>query len=268
MSTATRPKAPERPRRVSPRGSVLLPVSRWLIVAGVVALLELAARVGAIDPLIMPPPSAMVRELVVVLQTAQFWDDATTSGVSLLASFGIGTVGGLLVGVIFWKLPFVGATFEPYLVSLYAAPTVVFYPILLAVLGLGPGPIILIASTMAMIPVALNTMVGLKSIPPSLPKLARSMNLGVGQTFRKVLLPAATPLLVPGLVLGCIYATIGVIAMEFILASNGLGFRIGYAYRSFDIERMYAYIVVVVVVAAAVNVALNRIERRVRRDME
>jgi NitT/TauT family transport system permease protein len=188
--------------------------------------------------------------------------------VSLLASFGIGTVGGLLVGVIFWKLPFVGATFEPYLVSLYAAPTVVFYPILLAVLGLGPGPIILIASTMAMIPVALNTMVGLKSIPPSLPKLARSMNLGVGQTFRKVLLPAATPLLVPGLVLGCIYATIGVIAMEFILASNGLGFRIGYAYRSFDIERMYAYIVVVVVVAAAVNVALNRIERRVRRDME
>jgi len=176
-------------------------------------------------------------------------------------------VGGLLLGVLFWKLPFVGATFEPYLVSLYAAPTVVFYPILLAILGLGPAPIIVIATTMALIPVALNTMVGLNAIPPTLPKLAGSLNCSTFQTYVKVLAPAATPLLVPGLVLGVIYATIGVIAMEFILASEGLGFQIGYTYRSFDMELMYAYILVVLVMAVLVNVLLNAIERRVRQDM-
>ncbi|MHA6631629.1 ABC transporter permease [Pseudonocardia sichuanensis] len=243
-------------------------MARWGIVIGVVLLLELGSRTDFIDALIMPAPSTMVAQLVELLPTSDFWEDFRATALAVLAAFAIGAVGGLLLGILFWRLPFVGATFEPYLVSLYAAPTVVFYPILLAFLGLGPAPIVAIASTMALIPIALNTMVGLHSIPPSLPKLARSLNCSVAQTYRKVLAPAATPLLVPGLVLGFIYATIGVIAMEFILASNGLGFEIGYTYRSFDMERMYAYILVVLVVAVAVNVLLNFIERRVRQDME
>lgn len=246
----------------------LVLVARWGIVVGVVVLLEIASRSGLIDPLIMPAPTTMVAQLVQIVPTSAFLDDFRTTGLAVLSAFGLGAVGGLLLGVLFWRLPFAGATFEPYLVSLYAAPTVVFYPILLAVLGLGPGPIIVIATTMALIPIALNTMVGLNSIPPSLPKLARSLNCSTLQTYWKVLAPAATPLLVPGLVLGFIYATIGVIAMEFILASRGLGFQIGYTYRSFDMEQMYAYIIVVLVVAVLINLLLNFIERRVRQDME
>jgi len=246
----------------------VISLAQWGVVLGVVLALEICSRTELIDPLIMPAPSTMVGRLVELVPTATFWEDFRTTGLAVLAAFGLGAVGGLILGILFWRLPFVGATFEPYLVSLYAAPTVVFYPILLAVLGLGPTPIIVIASTMALIPIALNTMVGLNSIPPGLPKLARSLNCSVPQTYWKVLAPAATPLLVPGLVLGFIYATIGVIAMEFILASDGLGFQIGYAYRSFDMQSMYAYIIVVLIVAVAMNVLLNHIERRVRRDME
>jgi NitT/TauT family transport system permease protein len=247
---------------------VVIHLARWGIVAGVIAVLEGAARTGQIDPLIMPPPSSIVERLADIVRTGEFRADLATTGLSVLAAFGIGAVGGLLLGVAFWRLPFVGAVFEPYLVSLYSMPTVVFYPILLAVLGLGPAPIIVIATTLALIPVALNTMVGLRSIPPTLPKLARSMNCSRVQTYVKVLAPAATPLVVPGLVLGFVYATIGVVAMEFILASKGLGFQIGYDYRAFNMPDMYAYILVVIVLSVVVNVLLNSVERRVRRDME
>lgn len=250
------------------RGLPLVAAARWGLVLGVVLLLEIAARVELVDPLIMPAPSDMLAGLLEIAGTAQFLRDLTTTGIAVLSAFGLGAVSGLLVGILFWRLPFVGATFEPYLVSLYSMPTLVFYPILLALLGLGPAPIIVIATTMAMIPIALNTMVGLNSISPTLPKLARSMNCSRTQTYLKVLAPAATPLVVPGLVLGFIYATIGVIAMEFILASEGLGFRIGYAYRAFEIRDMYAYILVVLIVAVVANVCLNAIERRVRQDME
>jgi NitT/TauT family transport system permease protein len=241
--------------------------ARWGIVLGAIALLELCARTGLVDPLIMPAPSAMLLRLVEVVRGDEFVGDLATTVAAVLAAFGIGATGGLLIGILFWRLPFVGATFEPYLVSLYSMPTLVFYPILLAVLGLGPAPIIAIATTMALIPVALNTMVGLNTISPTLPKLARSLNCSRRQLYLKVLAPAATPLVVPGLVLGFIYAMIGVIAMEFILASAGLGFRIGYTYRAFDMQDMYAYILVVLVIAVAANVALNGIERRVRKDM-
>ena len=65
---------------------------------------------------------------------------------------------------------------EPYLVTLYAMPTLVFYPVLLALMGVGMGPIMVIASLMVVIPVALNVMVALRSINPVLPKLGRSLN--------------------------------------------------------------------------------------------
>lgn len=258
----------DRPNRRRRRHqSSVVKLARWGIVIGVVLLLETASRVGLVDALTMPAPSTMFARLFDLVQTSAFWDDFRATALRVLLAFAAGALGGLLLGILFWRLPFVGATFEPYLVSLYAAPTVVFYPILLAILGLGSAPIIVIASTMALIPVTLNTMVGLSSIRPSLPKLARSLNCGVRQTYLKVLAPAATPLLVPGLVLGFIYATIGVVAMEFILASRGLGFQIGYSYRSFEMELMYAYILVVLVAAVTVNYLLNLIERRVRQDM-
>lgn len=247
--------------------TVRISLARWGIVVGVVGLLELAARVGLVDPLTMPAPSQMVARLFGVIGREEFGTDLWTTGLAVLASFAFGAVAGMAVGILFWRLPFVGATFEPYLVSLYSMPTLVFYPILLAIFGLGPAPIVVIATTMAMIPIALNTMVGLRSIPPTLPRLARSLNCSRTQTYLKVLAPAATPLLVPGLVLGFIYSVIGVIAMEFILAAHGLGFRIGDAYRAFRMEDMYAYIIVVLVIAVAVNILLNSIERRVRKDM-
>jgi NitT/TauT family transport system permease protein len=248
------------------RNSHVVRVARWGIVVGPVAALEGASRAGHISPLIMPAPSAMWSRIVEIVPTQEFFEDFRTTSLSVLAAFLLGALAGLPLGILFWRLPFVGATFEPYLVSLYAAPTVVFYPIMLAILGLGPAPIVLLASTMALIPIALNTMVGLNAMPRNLPKLARSLNCSTFQTYWKVLAPAATPLLVPGLVLGFIYATIGVIAMEFIMASRGLGFRIGYYYRYFDMQSMYAYIVVVLVLAVLANQALNTMERRVRKD--
>ncbi|MGH3326420.1 MAG: ABC transporter permease [Streptomycetales bacterium] len=238
------------------------------LVLGSAALLEVATRTGYISTMVLPPPSAMVLRLAEIVPTELFLRDLMTTVTTVLSAFAVGGVVGVVIGVFFWKFPFFGAVFEPYLVSMYSMPALVFYPILLAILGLGSAPIVVIASSMALIPVALNTMVALRTINPTLPKLARSLNCTKRQIYLKVLVPAATPLVVPGLVLGFIYAMIGTIAMEFILAPNGIGFRIGYYYRSFDIVEMYSYILVASVIAIIANVMLNHLERRIRQDMQ
>lgn len=238
------------------------------LIVGLVALFEILTQAGVISPMVLPPPSEIGARLAEILPTAAFLQDLTTTVTTVLIAFVVGAVLGLVLGIVFWRFPFVGAVFEPYLVSMYSMPTLVLYPILLAVLGVGAAPIVVIAASMAMIPVALNTMVGLRAINPSLPKLARSLNCTTVQLYWKILAPAATPLIVPGLVLGFIYAVIGTIAMEFILAPNGVGFRIGYFYRSFDIVDMYAYILVASIIAITANVLLNRLERRIRQDMQ
>jgi NitT/TauT family transport system permease protein len=242
-------------------------VLRWLVVALTFAVLELLTRAGTIPPLILPPPTDVVSALVDLVPATQFAQDLVRSSLTVGISFAIGLVAGLLLGAACWRLPLVGNVLEPYLVTLYAMPTLVFYPILLALMGVGMGPIIVIASLMVLIPVALNAMVALRSINPVLPKMGRSLNCSRGQLYRKVLVPAATPLAVPGVKLGLIYAIIGTIAMEFILADRGLGFRIGKDYREFNVADMWAMILVVAVLAVLVTSAVGVLERRLRRDM-
>lgn len=240
---------------------------RWLLLLVTVGVVEAVTRAGLVDPLKLPPPSQMVQALATLARGGEFYQDLNRTLATVAGSFGIGLVVGVPLGVAFWRIPVLGAVVEPYLVTMYAMPTLVFYPVLLAVMGLGAAPIITIAAVMATIPIALNTMIALRGIPPMLPKLGRSMGCGRFQLYRKVLLPAATPLALPGLRLGFSYALIGTIAMEFILAVKGIGFRAGYHYRDFDVPDMYAEVLVIAVLAVVANGLLGMVERRIRRDM-
>jgi NitT/TauT family transport system permease protein len=242
-------------------------VLRWLIVAATFGVLELLTRSGAVPPLIMPPPTEILGALWDIVTTGQFGQDLARTALTVGISFAFGLVAGLLLGAACWRLPLVGNVLEPYLVTLYAMPTLVFYPILLALMGVGIWPIIVIASLMVLIPVTLNTMVALRSINPVLPKMGRSVNCSTPQLYRKVLVPAATPLAIPGVKLGLIYAIIGTIAMEFILADRGLGFRIGVDYREFNTADMWAMILAVSLLAIAVTSTVGVLERRIRSDM-
>ncbi|MGH3665682.1 MAG: ABC transporter permease [Egibacteraceae bacterium] len=240
---------------------------RWALVIALLSLLEVATRTGVINKLTAPPPSLMVTELSKIIGTAAFMEDLGRTLFTIAVAFAIGFLLGLPLGVLFWRVPGIGRVLEPFVVTMYAMPTLVFYPILLALMGLNAGPIITIAALMALIPIALNTMVALRSIQPTLHKLAASVNCSRVQYYTKVLMPAATPLAIPGIRLGFIYTIIGTIAMEFILASRGIGFRTGLNYRDFNIPEMYGYVLVVVVLSVGVNSLFGLLERRIRRDM-
>ena len=76
-------------------------------------------------------------------------------------------------------------------------------------------------------------------------------------------LPAATPHLFTGLKLTVAYCVIGVIAGEFILATEGVGRRLSFAYNNFDNATMYGVLLLVLVFSASLNTLLNAWERRI-----
>lgn len=248
------------------RGLALV-VARLAIVAGLVGLLELLCRGGAISGTVMPPPSDIARNFGSLVSTSQFRSDLWRTVSEILTSCVVGITAGLLVGIACGQRKLVGETLEPYLVSLYAMPTLAFYPLLLGFMGLGSGPIVVITSIMTAVPVALNTMIGIREISPTLKKLARSLNCSRRKTYLSIWLPAATPLVFPGIKLGSIYAIIGAIAMEFVLANAGLGYRIGYDYGNFSAAGMWANILAVIIISMTALFGLAIIERQIRRDL-
>lgn len=240
---------------------------RTLLVASLVALLEIACRAGWIAPTSVIPPTAMAAALWrILLSGAETADLLATSG-RVAAAAAISATSGLAIGLALHAQPRLRAAIEPVLSSWYAIPTVMFYPVLIVLFGVGAGAIIAIAVLLAVVAMVSNTLAGLDRVPPVLLRTARAMRMGQAQTARLVRLPSAAPYLFTGLKLVVSYAFIGVIASEFILSGSGLGYAIANAYNNFDNPTMYALMLLIVLIVTAINAVLQTADTRLRGRM-
>lgn len=238
---------------------------RIIVLAALVLLLEICCRTGLIDPLTVIPPSEMTASMIEHLAPGDLDDSIiqtfSTIGLAFALALGLGT----LAGVLLHRWSRLRAIVDPLLASYYAVPTFIFYPLLVALLGLGKAPLVVLGVLSAAPAVVIATLSGLDGVSPVLIKLARVQRLGRWQTLRWIVLPDALPRLFSGFKLALSYALIGVIAGEFILSGTGLGYSISYAYQSFDNRAMYGLMLFVLLVAVVANGVLYVWEGRLAR---
>lgn len=242
-------------------GQAAVLVCQVCVVAGMIGVWELASQRQWIDRLAWSRPSAIWPRLESTIRSDTFLEDLRVTATSMSIGFLIGATLGFAVGIVVWRFTLIQRMAEYVLMALQAVPFMVFYPLLLAVFGLTRTPVIILVAAGVLIPVAVNVSLGLGNVSPHLPKLAESLRCGPLTAFWKVRLPAAMPLIFPGIQLGFIYAVVGTIGMEFILASKGLGFRVGASYRHFQPDQMYADIVIVCVFAILASVLIKMVGR-------
>jgi len=241
-----------------------LPPAGWtgVLLVAFIAFWQTSAVAGWVPAAIVPRFDEVVLAGIEEIEAGLFVENLASTVIATVAAHLVGSMVGLVVGVLFWRKESLGRMFEPYLVSFYAVPLVVFYPVALVVLGINDWPIIILSTVMAAIPMALNAWNGFAGIPPVYLRLADSLTASSRQTFFQVAIPAAAPLLYTGTMLAAIYALIGVVAMEFMVARNGLGSRIRYLYEAFDNPGMYFYIVSTLAVSILLVGLLNVLFRR------
>jgi NitT/TauT family transport system permease protein len=184
---------------------------------------------------------------------------------TIIISFVVAIVLGTLGGALIHSAPRLRAAVDPLLASYYSVPTFIFYPLLVALLGLGKAPLITLGVLTATPAAIISTLAGLDGVKPVLLKLARVQRLSPALTLWWVILPAALPHLFSGFKLALSYALIGVIAGEFILSGTGLGYAISFAYQSFDNRAMYGLMLFVLLIAVIANAALYVWEGRLAR---
>jgi NitT/TauT family transport system permease protein len=230
---------------------------RLIVVVAAIAALELACRVGWINPHVLIPPSEMATTLVSLLMSGQINSDIVrTLGVVTLATV-LSVVLGFALGLLIHALPRVREALDPFFATYYAVPIFIFYPVMVAIFGLSPWPVVLIGVATAIVAMIIATLNGLDRVPRVLTKVARVHRLGTLATTLKLKLPAAAPYLFTGVKLSVSYAFVSVIAAEFILSPAGLGRDIADAYADFNNRRMYALMLFLLAVATVVNSALH-----------
>jgi len=244
------------------RGIVL---TRVALIVGVVGVVELLCRLHVIKPLTVISPSQMAFELARMIASGELTAPAAYTFAEVGAAFAVSIVAGGVLGVLVHAHPRLRRTLDPLLASWYAVPFFVFYPLLVALLGLNALPLIAIGVIFAAPAMMLSTLAGLDRVPRVMRNVARVHRLSRMQEVCFITLPSATPHLFTGVKLAFAYSFIGVIAGEFILSGGGLGYGIAYAYESFENQRMYALMLFVLLIATGVNGALHVWDRRLGR---
>ena len=236
------------------------------LICGAIAALELLCRLGIIDRFTMIPPSEMVLALVHVIATAPwFWRDISYTLGNLAAAIGLSVFGGFLIGLAVHAVPRLRRALDPVFTSYYSVPTFVLYPLLIVFFGIGPASLIVLGALFGIVAMIVATVTAIDRIPQVLLKVARVSRLGPVRTALLMKLPAASPHLMSGLRLAVAYSVIGIIAGEFILSTEGIGRRVALAYNNFDNRTMYALLVLILVLAIAVNAGLAAFEQALHR---
>ncbi len=225
---------------------------------------QIGSSTGFLDPLILPPLTAIVPQVGALLRTGTVWADVGLTLYELAVAFALAAATGLLAGFAISRSPFVIRVFDPLIAGLYTIPTILLFPLYLLFFGVGPPSKIALGTTMAFFPIALSTIAGFSQVSRVHIAAARSMGASAPQLFWHVLLPEAFPVVIAGLRMGLVLGFLAILGGETITSNGGLGHQIVTMAESLEPAKMFAYIVVAVAVATALNALTSYVELRGR----
>jgi NitT/TauT family transport system permease protein len=235
---------------------------RLVAVIGFIAFIEALCRTKIIDPLTMIPPSRMLVELFKILASGRMNEHIVSTLINVATALALAIVVGFVTGALLFVLPRARRVIDPLLATYYAIPIFVFYPFFVVLFGLNRYPQIAIGFLLGVVAMIVNTLNGFDRVPNVLLKTARVYKLGRIRTIVRIILPYAALYICTGLKLAVAYSFIGVIAAEFILAGEGMGYEISFAFNDFDNRTMYPLILLIIVAATVINMALYAWEKK------
>jgi NitT/TauT family transport system permease protein len=239
--------------------------ARSALIIGAIAAVEVCCRTGVISQLTMIPPSAMVVAALHLLALGAIQRDLLFTLTNTAAAIVIAVIAGFVIGIVLNAVPRLRRIVDPLLAAYYAVPTFIFYPLLVAMLGLNRAPLIAIGAVLGVVAMTVNTLAGLDRIPRVYLRTASALRMSPLATALLVQLPAATPHLVTGVKLAVSYSIVGTIAGEFILSVAGLGRAMSLAYNNLDNATMYGLMLILIVTVTLINLVIYEWERAVHR---
>jgi NitT/TauT family transport system permease protein len=224
---------------------------------------ELLSATGFFNRVIIPAPSAIARDFVVLVSSSFFPAHLGATMVELTAGFLIGAGAALAAGIALATLPVTKRILYPYVVAFQNLPKIVLAPIFVTWFGFGLESKIAMAVAICFFPTFINTMVGLESVDDDARKLMRSLQATRWQTFRKLAFPHALPLIFAGLKTSLTFAIIGAIVGEFVGARLGLGYLITAYNFQLKTTFVFALIIIVSVVGLLLYLGLSWLDRKI-----
>lgn len=221
-------------------------------------LWELIGR--ATNPLVFTYPSAIVAATGDMIADGTLPFALAQSLLIFAIGMGIGTVGGIAIGLVMGRSRIVSAIADIPIVALYATPMVALVPVLVLIFGFGVTAKIVVVTLFTIFPVLMNTARGVREVDPQLIEVTRAFCSPERYLWKDLILPSALPYIVTGIRLAIGRGLVGIIIAEFYTSVSGLGFLIVSNANQFETARVFVPIVVLMILGVGLTKALEVLE--------
>jgi NitT/TauT family transport system permease protein len=201
---------------------------------------ETACHVFKIGAYLLPKPSDVL--LTIAADPVFLLRHGSVTAMATVAGFVLATLVGILIAIVIVYSPFLEKTLFTALVAFNAIPKIAIAPLFIMWIGTGLESKVLMAFLIAIFPIIVDTVMGLRSVDPAQLDLARTYRASQVQTFFKIRFPNALPSIFAGMKVGITLALIGTIVGEFVGANKGLGFVILQAQGTYQTPLVFAAI--------------------------
>jgi NitT/TauT family transport system permease protein len=197
--------------------------------------------------------------------TGEIYVHLSVTLLETVLAFVIGTSLGLVAGLWLALSPLTSALLDPYIKALNSMPRVILAPIFGLWFGLGIWSKVALAVTLVFFVVFFNVYQGIREVSPVILANARMLGANASNLLKTVYLPSATSWVFSSLHSSVGLAFVGAVVGEYLGSARGVGYLILQAEGTFDVNTVFAGIVVLTVCALLLDSVVGRLERRLMR---
>jgi NitT/TauT family transport system permease protein len=226
-----------------------------------VVIWDLYVRLLGLSSLVLPSPYQVWLSLVENTLSGRLIDHMWVTLSEVLLGFLLGSVVGVALGTLTAQSPLMRTILGPYILASQAMPKLALAPIIVIWLGFGIAPKVVITALICFFPLLENTIIGLTSTNPHQVELFQVLTASRWQSFIKLRVPHALPVIFAGLRVAITLAVVGAVVGEYVGANRGLGALVIAAQGSFDTPLMFAIFVYLTVIGIVLYKLMELLEQ-------
>ena len=237
---------------------------RWVgfvVFAGLIALAEWGTRSGWISALTLPRPSDVLDTFRQLYSSGLLFKHLLPSLSRLAVGAAAGVTTGIVVGVLIGLFSYFRAGLVPLVAAIFPIPKIALLPLFVIWFGIDEGSKYALIAFGTFTPTVVATYGAVDNVDRTLIRMGQSFGLSWFSIVRKIVLPGAMPGILSGLRISLAIAIILLVAAEMLGAEYGIGAYILEAGSLYDLERLFAGVVILSVLGVVVSAVIGAIER-------
>ena len=218
---------------------------------------------------VLPGPIETFAALFEMVGTERFWLSTQTTMTRAGFGFLLALIFGSFVGIVVARIKPLRLAIGNVITGRQVMPSIAWFPLAILVFGLNEQAILFVVVLGAGPSIANGVIAGIDHVPPAFTRLGRVLGAGNIGLYRDIVLPAALPTYVAGLVQGWSFAWRSLMAGELLVIiaeTPSLGTTLDFARQMSKAPELIATMIVILIIGMLVDTIFGALSRKIRRD--